>query len=365
MHYGHEVLMTTTGSLDGWTVDSYLGPISTHRVIGTGLLTDIFSSFSDFFGARSDSYRNKMEEIEHEALSLVQLKATRMGANAVIGLRVDHDEISGAGKSMLMVTVTGTAVKIRRKSVDADHSGLLTESGVVGITQVREYLRRQELMSAAQNPGFQMSEADWEFVLAHRIGEVAFHVIRETVRDMEGSSQEKQSRALDRFRAYFSQLDPPYARRHLYTAVVSEPILWKAISELVRDLNLMDYGKLAQIINSEGFRDAARALQLVGAGKDHYSDGDIADIETLLREIEVKFPVKVEFSRKSSVLSSKERSVWRCAGCGELNEDEHEVCRSCSRDHYGFMESSINPVRARRMLEDQRDALRELLRRTR
>ena len=53
-------------------------------------------------------------EIEFEALSQLSAEALQLGAIAIVGLRVDHDEISGAGKSMMMVTAMGTAVRGRR-----------------------------------------------------------------------------------------------------------------------------------------------------------------------------------------------------------------------------------------------------------
>ncbi|MBQ4126900.1 MAG: heavy metal-binding domain-containing protein, partial [Alistipes sp.] len=54
-----------------------------------------------------DVYQNAMYEIEQKAASI--------GADAVVGLKMDFNEISGKGKTMFMVSAVGTAVKIRRK----------------------------------------------------------------------------------------------------------------------------------------------------------------------------------------------------------------------------------------------------------
>jgi len=42
-------------------------------------------------------------------------EALIVGANAVIGVDLDYSEISGDGKSMLFVVVSGTAVTIEPK----------------------------------------------------------------------------------------------------------------------------------------------------------------------------------------------------------------------------------------------------------
>ncbi|RKY61170.1 MAG: hypothetical protein DRP96_03935 [Candidatus Neomarinimicrobiota bacterium] len=44
-----------------------------------------------------------------------------LGANCIVGFRIDHDEISDKGKSMFMVTATGTAVFINKMLKDQIH----------------------------------------------------------------------------------------------------------------------------------------------------------------------------------------------------------------------------------------------------
>ncbi|MFN1836290.1 heavy metal-binding domain-containing protein [Balneola sp. MJW-20] len=46
------------------------------------------------------------------AMKELERKAKRKGANAVIALKMDLDEVSGGGKSMFMLNVIGTAVKM-------------------------------------------------------------------------------------------------------------------------------------------------------------------------------------------------------------------------------------------------------------
>ena len=105
-------IITTTNTLEGYSIEKYYGVVSSHVVAGTGLFSDFAASFSDVFGGRSGSYQKQLNSIKNEVLSNLEKEAKLLGANGVLGLKIDFDEISGKGKTMLMVTALGTAVKL-------------------------------------------------------------------------------------------------------------------------------------------------------------------------------------------------------------------------------------------------------------
>src|SRR3546814_9582215 len=49
------------------------------------------------------------------AIERVKYAAYEIGANCIVGLSIDMDEISGKGKSMFMLTAIGTAVIIEKE----------------------------------------------------------------------------------------------------------------------------------------------------------------------------------------------------------------------------------------------------------
>ena len=72
---------------------------------------NIFASIHDFFGGRAGSYENVLVEAKEQAMKELQQRAAAMGANAVVGIDLDFETVGETG-SMLMVSVSGTAVKI-------------------------------------------------------------------------------------------------------------------------------------------------------------------------------------------------------------------------------------------------------------
>lgn len=106
------MIITTTNNIIDYKIDRYLGLINANQVIGANLIADFMASFSDVFGGRSGAYRGRLDQLYIDIKALLEEKASQMGANAIIGVRIDFDEISGQGKSMFMVTAYGTAVEI-------------------------------------------------------------------------------------------------------------------------------------------------------------------------------------------------------------------------------------------------------------
>jgi len=71
----------------------------------------MFAGIRDFVGGRSGSYENVLREGKEQAIEDMCEQAREMGANAIIGVDLDY-EVVGEKGSMLMVAVSGTAVKI-------------------------------------------------------------------------------------------------------------------------------------------------------------------------------------------------------------------------------------------------------------
>ena len=112
------MIVTTTNSIEGYTVKRYLGVVNANVVIGTNLFSDIAASLTDVFGGRSGSYKSKLSTIYDEVMKELTEKAKSYHADAIVGLHVDFDEVSGGGKSMFMVSASGTAITIEKNIED-------------------------------------------------------------------------------------------------------------------------------------------------------------------------------------------------------------------------------------------------------
>ena len=75
--------------------------------------TNVQAGIRNLFGGRVKGYEDEIIQARAEALKELEARASAMGANAVIGVRIDFDALGGDGNNMLLVTATGTAVVVR------------------------------------------------------------------------------------------------------------------------------------------------------------------------------------------------------------------------------------------------------------
>lgn len=105
------MIVSTTSVLDNQPVQQYLGIVTGEVIAGANIIRDLFASVTDVFGGRSGKYEEVLSRAREEAISEMKSKALQMGANAVIGVDIDYEVLGKAG-SMLMVSVSGTAVVV-------------------------------------------------------------------------------------------------------------------------------------------------------------------------------------------------------------------------------------------------------------
>lgn len=105
------MLVTTTSTLDGRTVAEYLGLCSGEAICGANVFRDLFASVRDIVGGRSGAYEAVLREGKELAIADMCAQAREVGANAVIGVSLDY-EVLGEKAGMLMVAVSGTAVRV-------------------------------------------------------------------------------------------------------------------------------------------------------------------------------------------------------------------------------------------------------------
>ena len=105
------MVVTTTPSVEGYPVREYLGVVTGEAILGANIFRDVFAGIRDIVGGRSGSYERVLREAGDAALAEMSDEAQRRGANAVIGVDLDYENIGDTG-SMLMVSASGTAVVI-------------------------------------------------------------------------------------------------------------------------------------------------------------------------------------------------------------------------------------------------------------
>jgi uncharacterized protein YbjQ (UPF0145 family) len=102
--------VTTTPGVDGRTINAYLGIVTGEAIVGANIFRDLFATVRDVVGGRSAAYEQELSRARSIAMEEMETAARQLGADAVVGVDLDY-EVLGTNNGMLMVSVSGTAVK--------------------------------------------------------------------------------------------------------------------------------------------------------------------------------------------------------------------------------------------------------------
>jgi uncharacterized protein YbjQ (UPF0145 family) len=105
------MIQTTTPNIDGRTITDYLGVVTGEAILGANIVRDLFAGVRDIVGGRSGAYEEELRKAREIAIEEMVGEATARGADAVVGIDLDYETV-GQGGSMLMVSASGTAVRL-------------------------------------------------------------------------------------------------------------------------------------------------------------------------------------------------------------------------------------------------------------
>lgn len=107
------MLVVTTNEIDGYRVVRHLGMVKGLTVRSRSVVGNIGAAVQIFFGGNITVYTKLAEQTRQEAFDLLVKNAQEMGANAILAMRYDANEIAAAVTEVLAY---GTAVIIEPKA---------------------------------------------------------------------------------------------------------------------------------------------------------------------------------------------------------------------------------------------------------
>jgi len=106
-----DIIVTTTPTVEGRRITRYAGLVTGEAILGANIFKDLFAGIRDIVGGRSATYENELRSARDIAVTELTQAAVELGCNAVVGVDIDYETVGSSG-SMLMVSVSGTAVVV-------------------------------------------------------------------------------------------------------------------------------------------------------------------------------------------------------------------------------------------------------------
>ncbi|MFC3681890.1 YbjQ family protein [Bacterioplanoides pacificum] len=105
------VILTTSFQISKMDIIKEIEIITSEVVYGVNVFKDVMVQVRDIFGGKSETMKKVLRDARKEVLEQLKIEAYCAGANAVICVDLDYQEITGSGKNGLMMLVaSGTAV---------------------------------------------------------------------------------------------------------------------------------------------------------------------------------------------------------------------------------------------------------------
>lgn len=340
-----EVLLTTTTSIPNYEVIESKGLVFANVVLGANLFSDIAASFTDTFGGTSDSYQGKLDKIYAEVVDKLKKKALDMGCNAIIGFKIDFDEISGKQKSMFMVNAVGTACKA--KIIDngnhANNSDYLDDEEMVNAVQKSKIIESIKNKKDAWIP----NEAI-DYLLDHPTNEIVdelldyYYIVRQRLGggySVGGAyvADETPTRIPSNIR-FINQYIGLVLDDEVIKKVYSKFIENELYLEIIESNNIFDSKQVLHIAE----QDPIKALNLLGMNKQRYSKEDIDYFKQIISKYD-NLPNRGSISMSKGGMFSKSQKQYICEH-GHVNDEGVEFCTNCGKNIQGLTEEDLQNI---------------------
>lgn len=107
------MILTTTNNIENFQIVDYLGIVTGTAYDSSYTSNGSKMSFKDMFSMSKyyEKYTLGLESIKEKAFKNLKENAIKLGANAVVGIKLDVEPL--ANSTTLLVSITGTAVKVK------------------------------------------------------------------------------------------------------------------------------------------------------------------------------------------------------------------------------------------------------------
>jgi uncharacterized protein YbjQ (UPF0145 family) len=114
------MLVVTTNEIHGYRVVRHLGMVRGLTVRSRSVVGNVGAAIQIFFGGNISVYTKLAEQTRQEAFDLLVQHAHEMGANAILAMRYDANEIASAVTEVLAY---GSAVIVEPLNPEAAEAG--------------------------------------------------------------------------------------------------------------------------------------------------------------------------------------------------------------------------------------------------
>ncbi|MFP8488477.1 YbjQ family protein [Gracilimonas sp. Q87] len=319
-------MLFTTVNYDSKDIVQSYGMVDSHIVVGANLFRDAFAGFRDIFGGETKSYKKDINKMKTAGMQEMKEKAKKMGANAIIALNVDLDEVSGSGKSMFMYNMYGTAVKLKEELIHSEDNN--TSELDIEFEEFEELKKLINKRDKIEKP------EDIKKNLLQKLKENNLLDERLINIYMEGFLE---SRGLYDCKDFLSSIPLRYYKDTFFSKIDElAPSKLNKFIDALSENNYYDVDKITQLLQSDNMTIRLRGLKFALMYKEVYSKSDISKFKSVLNVLRSDLSFEVDITVIDKMIGSEQK--YKCPNC--LNEAKVSIankCNKCDANLLGFL----------------------------
>ena len=348
------ILITTSDNFTSSEIKAQYGVVDSQIVVGANLFRDVFSSFRDVFGGETKGYKKDIDKMKKAALDSIKEQAKDYGANAIISLRLDLDEVSGGGKSMFMLNAYGSAVELSQEAITNQEE--TTQNKKISIDEIDFFKTRKSLEKDVLEEEPQAIFAPRNNYL-DKISEFDLWNKNVTEKILNNNTL-LPSHTRDDFQKHINNINPRILESYLEENLDQmKSTLWVEICISLENNNWFNYDFLENYLKHENHIKRFRALQLCTIERDFYRKEEIQSLTSLAEIIKNEFDENFPTEVKSSMMTKKE--VYVCPKC--LTENDMGTNCSCGANEYGLFPKDLTPTKISEELNSTANAIKKII----
>lgn len=348
--------LSTTNEIFGHRITKHLGILTERVVVGAGFYSEIFASFTDTFGGRSKKFEQRINELHQTALNGLVKKAIFEGANGIVGIKFDVDQIATKRGSMFMLNVIGTKVLCElNNEIIEDSSGSESDSSNAIIAYKQEVNSRLNAIEIVEQFNKHINSKPMNIIsLEHYIN----RLIEENTYDDElankifevifNNQNKIQTASSEVIFKYLNEYDSNLLSKVLVDNMISiidkgdEFSLGSLAYQLYEKIDNLNICEIERLVRSVDMREQYVKIQMFFKSlNSKYTVSDLQSLKNIVDYITTEVILPIEEIEK--VVSS---NSWKCKRCGTENKTKNEMCKcGASRDGYYTNEKKLIEIK--------------------
>ncbi len=341
-------LVSTTNNIEGYTISSHLGIVSGHIVLGANIILDFLASVSDVVGGRSAAYENQLILSYDKVVANLQDKAKEKGGNALVGLKIDHDHISGKGKSMFMVNAFATAVKVDILTDESNPYALNLQTKEIPCQLLRQISHQMKMIKLInESPDkLQIENLSLDSLIFIADNSLGIKIKKPILRYAEMIYDGKHDEFMDYAVAeIINSVKEDEKNDFLYDLIDSSVKSYPFFVDIVKDNKLLDFDRIKKLLFTKEIINIEKAIGLLFCDKLMYTEKDVVDLTEIIFSLSALAENQSVAQALKANNSLKCNPEWTCASCGCLH-NESDNCSECgkSRSIYEVEEEGVKSI---------------------